>query len=302
MDDNIYDINSCFSNNHCDFENNVNGVDTLCGTIASLNRIYADPILKQQVLNTSTFRYPEDKLNTILTSTQKLLRTNKPTQQHFIQYIETLADAITKYLKTRCFSYKIPPNKDNDCIHYFNANDKVGFLEGFGVSYKNDKYYPYDTFLYDFLIRTKTLKPDSNNLIRYNTKKCKELFKNNPTQISVYALKQNINELVKEYEEKKQIVTTIQVLYNHDSGGHYVTFVRNKHGDMDFIRADTKHDDNELVEIKKMNITKYPVSKLTTIYNTYRPMSSTTPSPTAKKQNHQIPACTLYSPRIQKSY
>ena len=302
MEGNAYDINSCFSNNHCDFENNVNGVDTLCGTIASLNRIYADPILKKQVLNTKTFQYPENKLNTILTSTQKLLRTAKPTQQHFIQYIETVADAITQYLKMRRFSYKIPANTNNDHIHYFNVKDKVGFLEGFGVSYKNGKYYPYDTFLYDLLIQTKTLKPNRDSLIRYNTTKCKKLFQDNKTRISVSELKQKINALVKDHEEKKQIITTIQVLYNHDSGGHYVTFVRNTHGDMDFIRADTKHDDNELVEIKKMKITKYPVSTLTTIYNDYRPLSAITPSPTIKKPNYQIPTCTLYSPRIQKSY
>jgi len=293
------DVNQFFSNNYCDFKNNVNGVDTLCGTIASLNRIYADPFIKQQILNTSSFKPPYEPLNDILTITKEFLKLAKPTQCDFAQYVENFADIITKHLNDEHFNFEFQKDNNNDYIHKLNKNDACGVLNGYSVSLNNKKYYPYDTFLYNLLSNAKCFHYKNNmrsdNKIIYN-----QLLANNQKKITITDLKTKINQLVQDYNQQCRIVATIQVLYTHDKGGHYTTFVRNNQGNMVFIRADDEHDDKEQVKLNNLNITLYEQWQFRDLLNNHTKQpsrkhydqkqikkSTTYRLPTNKKQQNQ---------------
>lgn len=278
-------INSMFFENHCDFYNsvpykNIDGntkiVDTLCGTISSLNLIRSDPFLRKKILNKKHLSNKYHIFNNILTETKKIIIKEKPEQKDFENYINNVSSTITKYLNKKKFNKEIQPNNNGDLICQIKKEDNCKLLENLFISKNGNNFYPYDDFIYKLLQRSGAFSTKYNYYQEYYKKDIEQLFKpiNQTTKMNIGKMKELVQQIKEKFEAKeKKIITNIKIIFDHNQGGHIVTFVRNNKNTLDYIGAERNEDnkkkqDTDNIDIRYMKIQSYRPRSLEIIHKT----------------------------------
>ena len=259
------------TNQGLDFWNNVDGVDTLCGTISSLNLINSNPVLRTQLLEKKKMPQEYQDFQGILEATQTLLKKSKPSQIDFEEYVRQVSKVITDLLNKQNFKGTIKPDGNGDFITKI-KKPNIPLIDGLLISEKNNQFYPYDNFIYRLFNRANVINTYANKTSYFNKNEIATAFskilpknkqdKENITNINSSQLSNIINQLVsQQFKTSKRIPLNVKVIYDHDKGGHLVTFVRNKQGTFDLIGAYNNPKDvnkEEKISVRYIEITACP--------------------------------------------